>query len=83
MLGGDNIVPVTKYKADHLKGLRLAAGFKTLKEVHIITKISISMLSSIENGCKLPSPQLAAKLVQAYKCSYNDIFLPYDFTVGE
>jgi transcriptional regulator with XRE-family HTH domain len=69
-----------KLNAQHIVDLRAKAGFKTLTEVADVTGVSISMLSMIESGERIPSPESAPKLMKAYNCSYDDIFLPYDFT---
>lgn len=69
-----------KLNAQHMIDLRTSAGFKTLTDVADVTGISVSMLSMVESGERIPSPESAPKLMKVYNCSYDDIFLPYDFT---
>jgi putative transcriptional regulator len=81
LLGGENnMASREKLNAEHITALRQKAGIKTLSELAEQTGISISMLSMIESGERIPSPESAPKLMQVFKCTYDDIFLPYNFT---
>jgi putative transcriptional regulator len=65
---------------NHLTDLRKKAGYKTAKEVSKKLNISTGMVYQMEGGYKKPSIELALKMVELYKCSLEDIFLPLNTT---
>ena len=64
---------------NHLAELRIKAGFTTQTDAANALTISTSMLSQVESGERIPSPYLASRMVEIYHCTYNEIFLPYNF----
>lgn len=67
----------------HIKTLRRNAGIKTAKEAAIKLGISAGMVYQMEQGIKKPSPKTAFKMSDLYKCTLEDIFLPYNTTNSE
>lgn len=62
---------------NHIKQLRMNAGFKTAKLAAEALEISISMMKKMEIGIKKPSIELGFKMEQVFNCNLYDIFLPY------
>ena len=67
--------------ANHITELRKKAGYKTAKKaaeaLNISTGMMYQMESSTKKNHKKPSPELAIKIADLFKCSLEDIFLPY------
>lgn len=61
----------------HLKLLRLKAGIKFAKSASTSLKISYNYIRLLEIGEKKPSIELIYKMAVLYKCSCDDIVLPY------
>ena len=61
--------------ANHITELRKKAGFKTAKEIAKILQISSGMVYQMEENIKQPSPKLAIKMTNIFKCHLEDIFL--------
>ncbi len=68
---------------NHIKQIRINAGFNTSKEAAKALKISNSMMSSLECGCKRPSIDLAFVMRNILKCTLDEIYLPYNYTESE
>jgi len=69
--------------ANHITKLRKKSGFETAKEAAEKLKISDSMMYQMEGGYKQPSPNLGIKMAELFKCSLEDIFLPFNTTNGD
>ena len=68
--------------ANHISDIRKKAGYMSAKEAAMELKCSMSMLYYIETGRRKPSHKLASKMVKIFKCSYDDIFLPFITTIS-
>lgn len=66
--------------ANHITKLRKNAGFKTAKIAAKALNISDGMMYQMEGGHKKPSPELAIKMSSLFKCTLEDIFLPFNTT---
>ncbi|WP_422447867.1 helix-turn-helix transcriptional regulator [Thermoanaerobacterium sp. DL9XJH110] len=66
--------------ANHITKLRKNAGFKTAKIAAKALGISSGMMYQMEGGHKKPSPELAIKMSSLFKCTLEDIFLPFNTT---
>lgn len=63
-------------KTTHLRQLRLKAGL-TKEHALEILEISESMMRKMELGFKRPGIELGIRMITAYKCTLEDIYLPY------
>ncbi|MBO8158857.1 helix-turn-helix transcriptional regulator [Thermosyntropha sp.] len=69
--------------ANHITIMRHKAGIKTAKEAAKLLGISPGMMYQIEGGSKRPSPEVAFKMTKIFKCSLDDIFLPFITTESD
>jgi putative transcriptional regulator len=69
--------------ANHITALRLKAGIKTAKEAAKRLKISAGMMYQMEEGLKKPGSLLAVKMCPLFKCTLEEIFLPYTTTESD
>lgn len=65
---------ITKKGRNYLWEIRLKAGCDSVKELCEKLEISESMIYEMEKGTRKPSPELAAKMADAYKCSMDEIY---------
>ena len=66
--------------ANHITDLRKKAGFKTAKDAAKALKISNGMTYQVEGGYKKPGSTLGVKMSKLFKCTMEEIFLPYNTT---
>lgn len=66
--------------ANHITNLRKKAGFKTAKDAAKALKISNGMMYQVEGGYKKPGSLLGMKMSTLFKCTMEEIFLPYNTT---
>lgn len=64
----------TKKGRNYLWELRLKAGHDNVHELCEILGIKDSMVYEMEKGTRKPSPELAAKMADTYKCSMDEIY---------
>jgi putative transcriptional regulator len=69
--------------ANHITELRKKSGLETAKEAADKLKISDSMMYQMEGGYKQPSPSLGIKMAELFNCTLEDIFLPFNTTIGD
>lgn len=70
-------------RSNHMKSLRLNAGYATTQEVANALGVSESMIRKIDYGFKKPGIFLAIKMKKIYNCTLEQIFLPYYITESE
>jgi putative transcriptional regulator len=61
----------------HMKELRKQAGYKTVTPAAKALGISSTLLYAIEEDIRRPSLNVSFKMIGVYKCTLDDIFLPY------
>ncbi|HDI3055738.1 TPA: transcriptional regulator [Clostridium botulinum] len=66
--------------ANHITALRKKAGFDTAKDAAKVLNISNGMMYQMEGGYKTPGSQLAIRMSKQFKCTLEDIFLPFNTT---
>ena len=68
---------------NHITELRQLSGIETITKLADVLDVGISTISQIESGSRKPSLKLASKMKQLFSCTYDDIFLPYNFANSE
>lgn len=69
--------------ANHITELRKKSGFETAKDAAEKLGISDSMMYQMEGGYKQPSPSLGMRMAEIFKCTLEDIFLPFNTTSSD